>query len=318
MNGQNEFIQITDSRAFFEGNIRIPGKDNHRKKLFSAEAIGPRPKQDPLTLLRETERFHRYLQPETGTVNKVFGNIVRLRQGRKSWQQHRLTNHDLLLPACATNITARDMSVALILEMSASVLMLLRNKRCSRTPGDYFPLEDPQFYLKNDLDRDTMDTEKILDQLTMAITFELPDGGDPKPRQGQFCDTYHDDEQRSRAVMNFYYKFICGVPKKNYRGVYQKIGKLFSAIIQFLKRNNLVLRQYIQSSQQARRFTESMTNAEKEDIIQRREFPNQRVSIFTNIGFFESNKDEGLIKRISDALFRKQSYANKDAHKVRT
>ena len=83
-----------------------------------------------------------------------------------------------------------------------------------------------------------------------------------------------------------------------------------------MQRNGLVLRQYIQSSQQARRFNNQMTNAEKEAIMQRIEFPNQRVSIFTNIGFFETSKDEGLIKRISDSLFRKQSFVNKDAYKV--
>ena len=267
-------------------------------------------------MLRESERFHRYLQPGAGVVSKEFSNTTRLRQGRRSWQQHRLANHDLLLPACATNMTTKDMSVVLIMEMSAAVLMLLRNKRCSKTPDDYYPLEDAKFFLKNELDRDTMDTEKILEQLTMAISLELPDGGEPKPRQGQFNGIYHDDEQRSRAVMNFYYKYVTGVPKKNFRGLYRGIGKLFAAIMHFLRRNNLVLKQYIQSNQQARRFNDRMTDAEKEAIIQRREFPNQRVSIFTNIGYYENNQDEGLIRRISDSLFRKQSYVNKDAYKV--
>ena len=174
------------------------------------------------------------------------------------------------------------------------------------------------FFLKNELDRNTMDTEKILEQLAMAIALELPDGGDPKPRQGQFNSTYHDDEQRCQAVMNYYYTYVCGVPKKNFRGLYQKIGKLFSTVIQFLQRNNLVLKQYIQSNQQARRFNDRMTDAEKEAIIQRREFPNQRVSIFTNIGYYENVQDEGLIRRISDSLFRKQSYVNRDAYKVTT
>ena len=267
-------------------------------------------------MLRESERFHRYLQPEHGVVKKVFSNLTKLRQGRKSWQQNRLSNHDLLIPACATNVTARDMSVMLIMEMSASVMMLLRNKRCSKDKDDYYPLKSAEYFLKSKIDRDTMDTEMILDQLIMATKYELPDGGEPKPRQGAFCQHYPDDEQRSRSVLNFYFKFVCGVPKRNYQGVYKRIGKLFAEIIKFLERNRLVLKQFIQGNQQARRFNEQMTDPERENIIQRKEFPNQRNSIFTTIGFFENTQDEGLIKRISDNLFHKQSCMNRDAYKV--
>ena len=278
--------------------------------------MGPRPRQDPLALLRESERFHRYLQPEYGVVKKVFSNLTKLRQGRKSWQQNRLTNHDLLVPACATNVTARDMSVMLIMEMSASIMMLLRNKRCSKDEDDYYPMKDAGYYLKNKMDRDTMDTELILEQLTTAIRYEIPDGGDPKPRQGAFCQHYPDDEQRSRSVLNYYFKFVCGVPKKNNQGIFKRVGKLFSEIIKFLRRNQLVLKQFIQGNQQARRFNEQMSDRERENILQRKEFPNQRNSIFTTIGYYETNQDEGLIKRISDNLFHKQGRINRDAYKV--
>lgn len=208
------------------------------------------------------------------------------------------------------------MSVALILEMGASVLMLLRNKRCSNNEDDYTPLGDSDFFLKAPMDRNTMDTERILDQLIMAIDLEIPDNGEPKPRQGSFDATYHDDEQRCRSVMNYYYKFVTVVPKKVHKKFYKKIGTLFSSILQFIYRNGLVLRQYIQSSQQARPFSKDMTDEERDAIIQRREYPNHRISIFTNIGYFESSRDEGLIKKITDSLFQKQSLVNRDAYKV--
>ena len=152
------------------------------------EAIGPRPKQDPLTLLRETEKFHLYLQPERGEAKKIFSNTTRLRQGRKSWEQHRLVNHDLLVPTAATSITRRDMSVILILDLCSAIMMLLRNKRCAKSDDDYYPLSKQDFFIKNGRNQSTMDTNEILDQLKLAIEYEIPDGGESKPRNGRFDD----------------------------------------------------------------------------------------------------------------------------------
>ena len=208
------------------------------------------------------------------------------------------------------------MSVILILDLCSTIMMLLRNKRCSNAEDDYYPLINHDFFVKDDTNRETMDTNKILDQLKCAIDMENPDGGEPKPRNGRFDDWYWDDEQRAQSVINYYYKYVATTPKPNNKDFFKKTGKLFGAILKFLERNRIIAKQFIQSNQQARSFHSSMSNEERDMIMQRREFPNYRISLFTSLGYFTNVQEENLIKRITESMFRKQSIANRDAYKV--
>ena len=90
--------------------VRIPLTQKIEKTVFSAEFTGPYKLNDPLLILRGLEKFERMSPPEEGYPRKVFSNISRLRQGRRSWEAHRIVNHDLLMERSATNMPRRELS----------------------------------------------------------------------------------------------------------------------------------------------------------------------------------------------------------------
>ena len=315
--GADTYLTIVDNRQLYAGKTQNIIFSRDLTTDSSAEHMGPYRQNDPLLLLRELEKFERMAPPERGHVKKVFSNITRLRQGRKSWESHRLTNHDLLMERSATNMSRRELSVVFILDLAAAVMMILRHKKLSKQEGDLFPLNDMQkFKLSHPLNMKTQDPIEIIDQLILAIDYEIADGGRPKHRGGAFADNYEDDEDRCKQLSNHFYKFIANHPKKYNKDFYKKIGALFSAVLNMAKRNQLTVIQQILNKQQARTFDSSMTTFEKEQIIQRKEFPNHRLSIFTCIGFYESTKDENRICQIRDSITSKQCQVNKNAYKV--
>ena len=255
--------------------------------------------------------------PEEGYAKKVFSNISRLRQGRRSWEAHRIVNHDLLMERSATNMPRRELSVLFIMDLAAAVLMMMRHKKLSKQDGDLFPLKSGTNYeLLGPLDITTKDPLKILDQLTMSIDCDIVDGGSPKSRDGSFSEAYDDDEDRCRQITNHFYTYVIGVPKEYNKGFYKKVGTLFAAILNMVKEYKLTFIQQVLNKQQAKPFDNSMTSQEKENILQRREFPNHRTSICTCIGYYDSVQDENVIKRIRDSITRKQCLINRNAYKV--
>ena len=317
MFGANEYLSIVDSRQLYAG-ILSTNKALLRKLIFTlAEFAGPYRKNDPLLLLRGLEKFERLAPPEEGFARKVFSNISRLRQGRKSWEAHRVVNHNLLMEKSSTNMPRRELSVLFILDLAASVLMIMRHKRLSNQEDDLHPLSnDTDYELLKPLDTKTKDPLIILDQLIMSIDCNIVDGGNPKPRDGAFSEAYDDDEDRCRQLTNHFYTYVIGVPKEYNKGFYRKIGRLFSAVIKMVDRNNLVFAQQVLNKQQSRSFDSSMTNEEKECILQRQEFPNHRTSIVTCIGYYDNVQDENIIRRIRDSITRKQCHMNRNAYKV--
>ena len=217
----------------------------------------------------------------------------------------------------ATNMPRRELSVLFIMDLAAAVLMVMRHKKLSNQDGDLFPLKNETNYeLLEPLDTSTKDPLKILDQLTMSIECDIVDGGSPKSRDGSFSEAYDDDEDRCRQITNHFYTYVIGVPKEYNKGFYKKVGILFAAILNMVKEYKLTFIQQVLNKQQARPFDNSMTCQEKENILQRREFPNHRTSICTCIGYYESVQDENIIKRIRDSITRKQCLINKNAYKV--
>ena len=279
--------------------------------------MGPFRAQDPLLILRGLEKFERLSPPEEGNAVKAFSNITRLRQGRKSWEGHRITNHDLLMERNATNMTRRDLSVILILDLASAVLMIMRHKKLSKYNDDFFPLSaDSNYELLKPLNMKTKDPIEILKQLTMAVDCNISDGGNPTQRGGAFADEYCDDEDRCRQITNHYYLFIANQPKKLNRSFFKHVGLLFAAILRMMEENNLTFIQQILNKQQARPFRDDMTVEEKEQILQRREYPNHRTSIVTCIGYYENTQDENLIKKIRESITKKQCIMNKNAYRV--
>ena len=217
-----------------------------------------------MLLLRGLEKFERLAPPEEGFARKVFSNISRLRQGRRSWESHRIANHDLLMEKSSTNMPRRELSVLFILDLAATVLMVMRHKKLSNQEDDLYPLKnEAEFKLLKPLDMKTRDPLIILNQLTMSIECNIVDGGNPKPRDGSFAESYEDDEDRCRNITNHFYTYVVGVPKELNKGFYRRIGNLFSAIIRMTERNNLVFIQQVLNKQQARPFSDDMTKYQK-------------------------------------------------------
>ena len=165
-------------------------------------------------------------------------------------------------------------------------------------------------------DEEPTDQINTMFHLAAAITCEIADNGNPKQRENGFADIYMDDEDKARKILNFYWKYVSGMPKKFNQDFYKAAGTLFAAIIKFMSRNRLKFQQQIMSSQQSRCFTDDMSDKEKEMIVQRREMPNFRASIVTIIGFYQNNKDEGIITKIRKNILKKQRIANRDAYRV--
>ena len=219
----------------------------------------------------------------------------------------------------ATNMPRRELSVLFILDLAATVLMIMRHRKLSNQENDLYPLKkEAEFELMEPLDMKTKDPLIILDQLAMSIECNIVDGGNPKPRDGAFAESYEDDEDRCRQITNHFYTYVIGIPKELNKGFYRKVGNLFSAVIKMTERNNLVYIQQVLNKQQARPFSDNMTSQEKECILQRQEFPNHRTSIVTCIGYYENVQDENIIKRIRDSITRKQCQVNRNAYKVRS
>ena len=314
--GADEYLTIIDSRQLYAGK-RTTNTDKYIT-AFLAEFAGPFKEKDPLLLLRELEKFERMAPPEEGYAKKVFSNITRLRQGRKSWECHRFVNHDLLMRRESTNMTRRELSVIFILDLAAAVLMIMRHKKLSNQDDDLYPLSSNNEYeLLAPLDTKTKDPMKILDQLTMAIDCNIIDGGNPKPRDGTFSESYDDDEDRCRQITNHFYTYVAGAPKEYNKGFYKKVGNLFAAILRMTQKYQLTFIQQVLNKQQSRSFEDSMTSQEKEMILQRQEFPNHRTSIATCIGYYGNVQDENVIRRIRDSIARKQCQVNRNAYKVR-
>ena len=290
--------------------------------------MGPYNKGSPVSILKNMAQFQVLKPPTQGDVRKSFSNATKLRNKSKAWEVHRSQNHNLMLEKGADNVTTRDHSVAIILELAATTLMTLRMKELSKCREDFFPLNDPNWLEEDDLisidgsyeltthvEEDDITT--AIDRITKAIKFEYVDDGCPKSRNGGFEDDYQDDEDLARRVMTHYYKRVAGEGKKDHRKFFEKIGRLFSENIKMLKRNNLHYSIYLMSRNQAEEFNSRMTDQEKERIIRREVNPNHRNSYLTIIGYENCKNDAKIIERLRDGILRKQAIANKNYFKVK-
>ena len=234
-----------------------------------------------------------------------------------------------MLEMGADNVTTSIHSVAVILELAATTLMVLRMKDLAKNKDDFYPLNDPQWLEEDDLISvdgsyelttpiDENDITTAVDKITKAIKFEYVDDGCPKSRNGGFEDEYQDDEDVARKIMIHFYKKIAKEDKKMHKKFYRKIGGLFSETLKMFKRNKLHYSVYLMSRNQAEEFNARMTDQEKERIIRREVNPNHRNSYLTAIGY-ENSKDEAkMLGKFRDGILRKQAIANKNYFKVNT
>lgn len=224
------------------------------------------------------------------------------------------------------NVTTNIHSVAVILELAATTLMVLRMKDLAKNKDDFYPLNEPMeeedmisvdgsYELTTTVDENDITT--AIDRITKAIRFEYVDDGCPKSRNWGFEDEYEDDEDVARKIMIHFYKKIANGKKKLHKAFYRKIGGLFSEILKMFKRNKLHYSVYLMSRNQAEEFNSRMTDQEKERIIRREVNPNHRNSYLTAIGYEDNKDDAKMLGKFRDGILRKQAIANKNYFKVR-
>ena len=236
-----------------------------------------------------------------------------------SWETHKSNVTDMMIHPRAINIKNRDMHVIIILKLASTIMMVLRMKQLAAKNEMKFqfpPIQVQNWELKPRKEFKDMSTEEALDTISYGIDTETADSWETTPRtSNRIKATDDDDEARTERILEKYFNEICE-DKKARKKFTKKIGKLFNYIIQFLTRNELVAQTYMWVRQQAPTFTSNTPLEKKEEIINKKIFPNFRLATFTIIGRYEKESDEKQMTRELAKTLRKVHQAYQNAFQV--
>lgn len=232
-----------------------------------------------------------------------------------SWETHKSNVTDMMIKPNAINIKNCDMHVFLILKQAATIMMVLRLKQIAAKNDFNFqftPLQVQYWTLRKKKNFNEMTAEEALDAIIYGIFTETSDSWDTTPRTtNKVRSADEDDEDRCERLIELYFNKVYQ-DKAARKRFTKKIGKLHNAIIQFITRNEMVIQNYIWVRQQAPAFTNDTPIEKKEEIMNKKTFPNFRIATFTIVGRYEKEDDEKHMTRALAKTLRKlhQTYLN--------
>ena len=238
-------------------------------------------------------------------------------RNNSSWEVQKNNITDLKLPTAAMNIKRSDASILIIYNIASTICMNLRLRQLTEKQNMDFkfpPLVNQHWPIHKRRRFEEINEFEALDAIIYSIDSELTESNEAKPRTSLIMrHNSEDDEGICDLLSSRYLDETCRSSKKYLKTYKKKVGRLFAASLDFIRRNRLTFKMFSRQTCPLMKTPNYHTNFENIAQELSRKRPNYRISILSVLGFYETKNDEDVMdkarREVFDAIYREEQAA---------